>query len=564
MSSFSITDHIHRLESTLLELLVDSFFPECIDDGDDNGAGSHNNTNDNINNNWDHGRHRELKRFLNIFSPEDTASAEAGNSVSSNITADAGDGDGSTHATTIHESIKGMSSKPIDLASGESCFDGYNTVSTSTTSPQSSQSLSCYIIDGKSTVYVADMDAYLIPDIKQQYLSTIQSLMDRGALDSSHPLFIVQVQFINDTNNNEQENAVNDDYFSSSSNNNNNNSSSNDNINSFIFFLLTGKLLVGLSTVAVFLACLLVRQYRTHRHHYDRDKSLQDTESSSGNGLYSLFGIKGGSSNDPSFRFNHWRPSSGDAFARAGDDDLVSCLSLQLEKSFENGAGATSTSNNNSSSPPPPKFLSLRRLLSFKREMKRDLSLNSKGLTIMPSIRQVHGDGSEKEEQRQGHHDNKKEELNENMAEMTMNQRMVYGMIQGCGLNPHSDIFNPGSGEGLNQEEHAGAHRCQKYFRQNTNRTLNSIKFRLSSWKFSDINTRYYWYLFMFIIISIVIALVKEGMGLVGTIGVGAQVMIVMTILIGVSIVVMILVYDQQAHVIDSFPAFPDPQHDDN
>mmetsp|Transcript_22251 Transcript_22251/g.28079 ORF Transcript_22251/g.28079 Transcript_22251/m.28079 type:complete len:110 (+) Transcript_22251:43-372(+) len=106
--------------------------------------------------------------------------------------------------------------------------------------------------------------------------------------------------------------------------------------------------------------------------------------------------------------------------------------------------------------------------------------------------------------------------------------------------------------------------KCQKYFRQNTNRTLNSIKFRLSSWKFSDINTRYYWYLFMFIIISIVIALVKEGMGLVGTIGVGAQVMIVMTILIGVSIVVMILVYDQQAHVIDSFPAFPDPQHDDN
>ena len=56
----------------------------------------------------------------------------------------------------------------------------------------------------------------------------------------------------------------------------------------------------------------------------------------------------------------------------------------------------------------------------------------------------------------------------------------------------------------------------------------------------------------MFIIISIIIGLVKVGIGLAGTIGIGAQILIVLTILVGAAIVAMILVYDQQAYVIDS------------
>ncbi len=242
-----------------------------------------------------------------------------------------------------------------------------------------------------------------MPVIEQQFLSTIQWLMEKGALDSSYATSIVTVQFINGTdNNNELENAINDDDY------NNYNDSSSKNINSFIFFLLSGKMLIGLSIIAIFLALLLVKRYRSHRHYYmERDKSLQDTESSSGDGLHSFFGIKGGSSNDSTGRFNNWRPSSGDAFVRPDDDDLVSCLSLQLEKSFANGAVGNAPAPNPNSSfapPPPPKFLSLRRLLSFKKEMKRGQSFNSEGLTTLSSIWQTGGDGSSKkdvEQQRQ-------------------------------------------------------------------------------------------------------------------------------------------------------------------
>ncbi len=119
-SPLSITDHIDRIEKSLLGLLIVSFFPECIDgegDGEGNSDGDSNSgdvyVHKNIDNNeHDHDDHdHTLKRVFNIFAPKDTTNIEAEDSAFTRSEA-------TSTNLTVHESVIGMSSKPIDLANG--------------------------------------------------------------------------------------------------------------------------------------------------------------------------------------------------------------------------------------------------------------------------------------------------------------------------------------------------------------------------------------------------------------------------------------------------------------
>lgn len=73
----------------------------------------------------------------------------------------------------------------------------------------------------------------------------------------------------------------------------------------------------------------------------------------------------------------------------------------------------------------------------------------------------------------------------------------------------------------------------------------------MSSLQSNQISHRYCRYFSMLLVITVAATSVKVAAGILGTIGLGVQILATMTILVGVTIVFVILVYDQQALEID-------------
>jgi hypothetical protein len=209
---------------------------------------------------------------------------------------------------------------PLDL-SIESCDDIENTNS----------DVSCYIIKGQLSLFFSDVIDASDEDGIQTLHNTIKSIMNNGELDDCHPA-IVHVRFRNETNINSENIAVNFD-------DNIINDSDDDNVvDNLLTFMLNRKMLVlvtGLSVIALLCFYLVTNKYRKNVIYEKRIESLQEeTDISSGSGG----GVGGGI-------YVISRPSSGDAFVSPDDDDLISCLSLQLSKSFESVSSKSSRFN---------------------------------------------------------------------------------------------------------------------------------------------------------------------------------------------------------------------------
>ena len=133
--------------------------------------------------------------------------------------------------------------------------------------------------------------------------------MQNGELDSCHPA-IVGVRFRNEANTN-LENKVID---------NNTNITNANGQHNFLVLILITKIIMGLGLGMLLCTTFLVMKRYRENSYQERDKSLQDTYS-----------------------------SSGGVFVEPNDDDLISWLSLELSKSLENAP-----------SKPPSKIQSVR------------------------------------------------------------------------------------------------------------------------------------------------------------------------------------------------------------
>lgn len=262
----SFTSKIQSVESYLLDLIIEAMFPQCeamihgASDYENNSTGRQD-TDTNV-----HGHHNIFSSTLEDFNREFQY-----------------------HAQDINGVI-GVSSKPMDIASGELCDE------ITDYSPQDTE-ISCYVMDGSFTLYLSHLST-VSRDEETIFLNLIESIMSSGELDFCHAS-IGRIRFRNGTVN-DMENLIHDDTLISNG--------LGGGGNEFTFAALSGDFALIIASVSAvgFLMILLVR--RIHRDPAEEgwERSLQETES-----------------------------SSGDAYIRPNDDDLISCLSLQLTKSFE-------------------------------------------------------------------------------------------------------------------------------------------------------------------------------------------------------------------------------------
>lgn len=162
--------------------------------------------------------------------------------------------------------------------------------------------MACYIIEGRFTLYFSDSNE--VSHGRSLFLQSIQNMMTNGELDFCHPA-IGQIRFRNETKD-DIENLINDD---DDDGDNKNNNEGNQNENIFLAYSSKFMIAIGTITTIAFFTMLLVKKYHRDPMEENIENSLEETES-----------------------------SSGDAFIRPNDDDLISCLSLQLTKSFESSS----------------------------------------------------------------------------------------------------------------------------------------------------------------------------------------------------------------------------------
>jgi len=255
----SFIDQVKQIEATMLELLIDIFFPQCQLE-----RSAYNNRN---------------LRGLNIFSPSNVKPLPKNMSVTS----------------SKQPVIIGISSKPIDMATGETCDVEGN----------SQDIITCLIVEGRLSLFISDMEA--LTDEELQVLSAVISMMNNGDLDECHPAVVKVKYIINikepDNNVADVDDVTNDD----------------ETITTIVATYVPWGLL-GLA-VGLFVMTLATR-YRYYFKHKDQVKS-EDTES-----------------------------SSGDAFVEMLDDDLVSSLSLQYTRSFKTSSSPGTKFSSNT--PPVP------------------------------------------------------------------------------------------------------------------------------------------------------------------------------------------------------------------
>ena len=360
--------------------------------------------------------------------------------------------------------------------------------------------MACYIIEGRFNLYVSDSNE--ISHGRTQFLQFIQNMMTNGELDFCHPA-IGQIRFRNETKDG-VENLINDD---DDENKNNDDGKQNE----ITFLEFSSKLIaIGTITTIAFFTMLLVKTYHRDPMEENVGSSLEETES-----------------------------SSGDAFIRPNDDDLISCLSLQLTKSFE------SSSENLSST------FSLRELFMVRNNEDEDengdhneVNLSTVDVAKVDDIHNLHvsnvrgGNQPTGSQNIQGHLElsTSKSPLNDIKTQLNSNE-----VSETMNSVPRTFIYIRSLYSSLFGKNHHGSSRQQILD------LLKALSHSLSALTSNRSCHRYCRYFTIPFLIIVAVTSVKVAAGILGTIGLGVQILATMTILVGAAIIFVILVYDQHA-----------------